>query len=297
MQTKKVTVSLITPTYNRAELLVRCYESLKLQSDKDFEWIIIDDGSTDETTEIVKTFQDSFRIVYHRQENGGKHRALNAAHPYVTGEYVGLLDSDDQLTPDAVYSIKKGWKRYDSNPEVGMVTFLKGENEKKPSCMAHPKDEGKIVDIMRYKRICFHSVDAFEIIRTELFLKYPFPEFDGEKFISEGALWNRISRTHKCVYINKVIYIAEYQEDGLTRSGKKLRVHNPCGGMFTAQLNMSRKNYFKRRIKNALLFTCYGFFAAYTPGEILAESEYKILTVIAMLPGYVLFIYWKRKYY
>ena len=297
MQADKVTVSLITPTYNRAELLVRCFESLKRQKDKDFEWIIIDDGSTDETAEVVNTFQDSFRIVYYRQENGGKHRALNASHAYVSGKYVGLLDSDDRLTPDAVYSIKKAWKKYDGNPVVGMVTFLKGENERKPSCMAHPKDEGKIVDIMRYKRICFHSVDAFEIIRKELFLKYPFPEFDGEKFISEGALWNRISRTHKCVYINKVIYIAEYQEGGLTKSGKKLRVHNPRGGMFTAQLNMNSKNYFKRRIKNALLFTCYGFFAGYSPIKILSVSEYRILTIIGMLPGFVLFLSWKRKYY
>lgn len=288
-------LSIITPTYNRAELLKKCYESLLRQTDKDFEWIIVDDGSKDNTPDVVNTFDtDGFDIVCVQKENGGKHTALNASHPFVRGKYVLILDSDDTLTPDAVATVRKGTDEYMSLPDVGMVTFLKGISENSANCYA--ADEGNVVDIMRCKRICLRSSDCCEVITADLFIKYPFPVFPGERFISEGALWNRISLTHKCVYVNKVIYICEYLENGLTKSGKPLRIRNPHGGMYTANLNMNRKNYFIRRIKNALLYICYGFFAGMSPGKILGKTEYKGITALCLLPGYALHRYWKHKY-
>lgn len=288
-------LTIVTPVYNRADLLKRCWESLNGQTNKDFEWIIVDDGSTDHTEEVVKAFLPSdFPVVYVKKENGGKHTALNASHEHVHGKYVLILDSDDCLVDTAVQQIQEGWQGFDDNQEVGIVTFLKGASVDDPSCMA--ADEGVPVDIMRYQRRCIHSSDCCEVIRSELYLKYPFPVFEGERFISEGALWNRVSFTHKCVYINHVVYLAEYLEGGLTKSGRALRIRNPRGGMFTANLNANRKNFLKRRIKNGLLYTCYSRFAGVSISEMLEQTDSKLLMLCCYPAGWLLYLYWKRKF-
>lgn len=286
------TLSIVTPTYNRAELLKRCFASLENQTDKDFEWIVVDDGSSDHTKEVASLFSAEFPVVYVQKQNGGKHTALNTSHEYVNGKYVLILDSDDVLTETAVAQVKEAWKRYEDNEEIGIVTLLKGSAVDKPSCKA--ADEYVPVDIMRYKRICFQSSDCCEVIRTELFKKYPFPVFPGEKFVSEGALWNRVSFTHKCVYVNQVVYLAEYLEGGLTKSGRAMRIRNPYGGMYTSNLNMNKKNYFSRRIKNGLLYTSYGFFAGLPVKQILTrDKQNRGVKLLCLLPGYILFQRWK----
>lgn len=289
------TLSIVTPAYNRGELLKRCFASLLKQSEQDFEWIIVDDGSTDNTEEVVNGFTADFPVKYVKKINGGKHTALNESHGYIQGKYVVILDSDDYLTDTAVAQMKDSWMQYEGNEEIGIVTLLKGSDISQPSCKA--ADERTPVDIMRYKRICYHSCDCCEVIRAELFKKYPFPVFEGEKFISEGALWNRVSFTHKCVYINQVVYIAEYLDGGLTKSGRKLRIHNPRGGMYTSNLNMNRKNYFSRRVKNGLLYTGYGFFANISPLEMIKYNESKFLMWLCLPVGWCLYHYWKKKYY
>lgn len=288
-------LSIITPTFNRGDLLAECYHSLCRQTDKDFEWIIVDDGSTDNTRNVVEAFDtDSFEIIFVQKENGGKHTALNAAHPYVHGKYVLILDSDDQLTADAVQSVREAWERWKSQSDIAIVTFLKGGAIDNPACEV--SDYETPVDILRYRRHVHYGPDCCEVIRSELFLKYPFPEFSGERFISECALWNRVSLTHKCVYINQVIYLFEYLEGGLTKSGRKLRISNPRGGMFICDLRMQKKNFFKQRIKYGMLYCCYGFFSGMTPGQILAGTAYKGLTALCLLPGWGLYRYWKNKY-
>lgn len=295
MGENKVILSIVTPVYNRAELLKDCYDSLLAQTDRSFEWIIVDDGSSDDTWEVANGFRADFPIVCVRKENGGKHTALNASHPYISGEYVLMLDSDDTLVTTAVEEVLYGWARFTSCQEVAMVTFLKGETAELPN--AYAKDECVPVDIIRYQRVRVRSSDCCEVIRAELFKKYPFPVFEGERFVSEVALWNRVGFTHKCVYINKVIYLCEYLEDGLTKSGRAMRIRNPLGGMYTSNLNMNKRNFLKLRIKNGLLYTCYGFFAGLSVKQILTrDSDYFWIKAICLLPGYGLYRKWKRKY-
>lgn len=295
MSEKSPVLSIITPTYNRGHLLQRCYESLQQQTEKDFEWIIVDDGSVDSTQEIVAGFcRADFPVVYVKKENGGKHTALNASHPYIRGRYVLILDSDDYLLADAVERVRCGWNKFAEQERIGVVIFLRGDAEDSP--LAYAKDEGVPVDILRYKKIRVRSSDCCEVIRTELFLKYPFPVFEGERFVSECALWNRVAQTHKCVYINKVIYICEYLEGGLTQSGRKFRIRNPKGGMFTSNLRMDKKNYFSQRVKYGLLYTCYGFFAGVKPSEMARECCVKVLMWLCLPLGGLLHIYWKNKF-
>ena len=288
------TLSIITPTFNRAAYLEHCYRSLESQTSYDFEWILVDDGSTDETPEIVKAFRpERFPIRFVRKENGGKHTALNAAHPYIQGKYVLILDSDDYLTESAVQTVLDAWKQYEQNPEIGIVTFLKGTDETHPVCEV--VDYGVPVDIMRYPRIRHIRTDCCEVIRSELFKKYPFPEFEGERFLSESVLWDQVSFTHKCVYQPEVIYLCEYLEGGLTKSGRALRLRNPRGGMLTSNLRMDRKNSLKDRIKNGLLYTCYGKRAGIRLKNLMRDCRAPLLIAFCAPAGALLSFYWAKK--
>lgn len=289
-------LTLVTPTFNRADYLPLCFSSLCAQTDYDFEWIIVDDGSTDNTEQLVKEFYtEKFRIKYVKKENGGKHTALNEAHRYVDGKYVMILDSDDTLTPDAISSIRKEWGKWEVVSEVGVIRFLKGTGEMlEPICTV--KDFQVPVDIVTYGRICTFGDDCCEVVRTELFKKYPFPVFEGERFLAEGVLWGRVSFEYKCVYVNKVIYACEYLEGGLTKSGRKLRISNPLGGMCHANIYMAKKNDLKLRLKNGLLYTCYGFFAKKTVKNVIKESNSKAITLLCLPFGRALYHIWLNKY-
>lgn len=290
-------LTIITPAYNRASLLKKCFASLVEQTCFDFEWIVVNDGSIDGTGDVMREItagEAPFPIQYIEKENGGKHTALNAAHPYIRGKYVLILDSDDTLTEDAVERALLAWEKWDEDPNVGIVTLLKGKDREHPNCYA--AEENIPVDIMAYPRICPVSNDACEVIRSELFLLYPFPVFPGERFLAETALWGRVSKTHKCVYVNHVVYICDYQDDGLTKAGRAMRIRNPLGGMYNANLYLAKKNSLKTRIKNGLLFTCYGCFAGQRPKSMSKSCDSKALMWLCLPFGWLLHRYWKKKY-
>ena len=292
-----IDLTIITPAYNRAELLKKCFSSLLEQTSFDFEWIVVNDGSTDNTGDVMRKITEGkapFPIQYIEKENGGKHTALNASHPYIHGKYVLILDSDDLLTEDAVERALLAWKKWDADPDVGIVTLLKGKDREHPNCYA--AEENVPVDILAYPRICPVSNDACEVIRSELFLQYPFPVFPGERFLAETALWGRVSQTHKCVYVNQVIYLCDYQEDGLTKAGRAMRIRNPLGGMYNANLYLSRKNSLKTRVKNGLLFTCYGCFAGLRPKSMSMRCDSKVLMWLCLPFGWLLHRRWKNQY-
>lgn len=290
-------LTIITATYNRAACLLSCWNSLKEQSCKNFQWLIIDDGSTDDTQKVVSDFQketSEMCIDYVYKENGGKHTALNRAHDYINGKYVLTLDSDDVLTPDAVELILKVWQQYEKQSEVGQIIFLKGYSENDPVC--YVEHENVPVDTLVEQRIGKKGRDCCDTFRTELFVKYRFPEFPGERFIGEGAAFLFIELESKAVYINKVIYLCDYREDGLTIAGRKMRIQNPLGGRYNSQVYMNRRLPFRTRVKKGVLFTCYSKFAKISLEQNMKESPYKILTLFTYIPGIMLYYYWKKKH-
>lgn len=286
-------LTIITPVYNRADLLAACYDSLRRQTDRDFEWIVVDDGSTDGSADTAEAFvPDQFPIRVIRKANGGKHTALNAAIPHIRGQYVLILDSDDTLTEDAVAKVRHIWSRYADRPEVGIVTFLKGTDREHPVCTVSDFDTP--VDILRYPRQRILRTDCCEVLRTELLRRFPFPEFPNERFLAECALWNRIARSHKCVYHNKIIYLCAYLDGGLTSSGRALRIRCPLGGMFTSELRIHPNNSLPQRMKYTVLYCCYGFFAGLSPAEILGRDRGALwLKLLGILPGFALYLHWK----
>lgn len=298
MKNKSPSLSIITPSYNRGNMLKNCFESLRFQSNYDFEWIVVDDGSMDDTRSVMEYISNEhipFEIRYIWKENGGKHTALNAAHPYIHGKYVLILDSDDTLTSDAVETVLNGWSKYDANADIGIVIFLKQLSD--GTICARGKAEDIVIDVLNQKRICNVASDCCEVIRTELFKKYPFPVFDGERFLAETALWYRAGLDAKCVYINRPIYICEYLEGGLTKSGKKMRIRNCHGGMYTSYLRMNQRCALKERIKAGLLYVCYGCFAKISIAEMLKKAKgCRCWTLMCIIPGTALYFYWKPLY-
>lgn len=296
MDKEKPLITIITPTYNREECLKKCWDSLCQQSFTGFQWLIIDDGSNDKTEEVVKGFIDNseFQLEYHKKKNGGKHTALNYSHPYIKGKYVAILDSDDTLTPDAIEKLVGTWNKYESNPEVGQIIYLKGYNENDPICYVnHPET---VVDSLKEPRIAVTGRDCFDSYRTDLFIKYPFPEFENEKFIGEGSAFFYIELESKAVYTNDVIYICDYREDGLTKAGRSMRLKNPNGGMYNSKVYMNPVLPITTRIKKGILYGCYSKIAGKSFRSTIKENDYKVLTVLTYIPGAILAYIWEKKY-
>ena len=296
------TVTILTPTYNRANYLTKLFESLCAQTDKDFEWLIIDDGSTDNTEEIIKKIENNnadFTIRYFQKENGGKHTALNFSHAYLRTELTCIVDSDDYLTEDAIATIITTWEKYKKDNRICGITFLRGDHEGTPLGKIFPKSPyiSNIITCRINQKI---KGDCCEVIRTNVLKKYPFPVFNGEKFMGESYLWNQLGFDYNMVFINKVIYICEYLEGGLTRSGRKLRINCPKGGMENCRTYFIEKNgrkvNFITRIKEAWLIICYGKFAKLKFGEIVRFCGKKGLIFLNYPFGYILYLFWKFKY-
>ncbi len=192
------------------------------QSSKEFEWLIIDDGSTDYLKESVKVWEEDarrdFPLTYVYQENGGKHRAWNRALPLIKSEWTFVVDSDDYLTDDAIEKALAWITQIEGNDEFAGVSGKKGEIYGTKSIGDYPKGK-KYVDSDNFHRHSNHLTgDMAEIYRTSLLREYPFPEYEGEKFIAENAVYGRIARTgRKLRWFPDVIYRCEYREDGLTK--------------------------------------------------------------------------------
>lgn len=218
-------ITIFTPTYNRENYLNRLYESIKRQKFDGFEWIIVDDGSIDNTKSLVEKFikEKVVKIKYVYQKNGGKHRAINNGIRYADGILFFIVDSDDYLTNESLKNIWRVWcsiKDVEKNNFAG-VGGLKGYDENN---MVGTTFQKKYLDAdsieFRYK---FNiKGDKSEVIRTEILKKFLFPEFAGEKFLTEAVMLNAIANVgYKFRWFNKIIYICNYLQGGLTDNSLK----------------------------------------------------------------------------
>lgn len=230
-------ISIITATYNRAYIISKLHESLKEQTSKDFEWIIIDDGSTDDTKIIIEDWikeKDEFNISYFYEENSGKHHAVNLGVRKAIGDYIFIVDSDDYLISDAIETIHNWIDDLHNDKNFVGVAGLKGYSENQ-IVGRFPRNIpfGGYIDATNLQRRKYNLLgDKAEILNRRILLKFPFPEFEGEKFIGEEAAWNEIAiHNYKIRWYNKIIYICEYRSDGLTANANKLN-ENSKGAIY-----------------------------------------------------------------
>lgn len=250
-------LTVITPTYNRAELIKNLYESLEKQTDRDFIWLIVDDGSFDNTGELIRSFEEraSFPIQYLRKENGGKHTALNEGIKQIQSELTIIVDSDDVLLPEAVSQIKKVHNKYKEDNSIGVYSFLRCYSDGTP-IVSLKKDEF-IESYIKYRIRENHPGDMAEVFKSNVLKAFPFPVFERERFLSEDVVWIQIGLKYLYVFINKPIYQCEYLKGGLTANDKPLKFSSPLGSMMRGKMLMKKECGFVANLKGAIIYNCY----------------------------------------
>ncbi|WP_369713524.1 glycosyltransferase family 2 protein [Leptotrichia sp. HSP-342] len=275
--------TIFTPTFNRKELLEKLYKSLQKQTYKDFEWLIVDDGSADGTKEKVEEFlsEKKLDIKYYFKENGGKQRAYNFATDKANGELFICLDSDDEYVENGLETILKYWKKYEKNNNIAGMGYLSTYPNREVIGSSFPEKEMVSTQFDIYNKYGVKG-DKGLMFRTEIIKKYKFPVFDDEKFITEAVVYNRICEKYKMVYVNEKIEIKEYQEDGLTAKYNNLLLRNPKGqALYHNEINFQNLS-FKQKVLNNAVYYKFCRAAGYKFGKIFKENKNKLFLIFAL---------------
>lgn len=215
----KYRFTIFTPTYNRGYILTNLYNDLKKQTFKDFEWLIVDDGSTDNSEELINKFKSEnvLNINYIKKENGGKHTAINTGVKNASGELFFIVDSDDGLVNDSLQVIIDEWNSIEDKSNLSGVVGL----------CEHTNGEIVGTKMPEEHKIC-HFADLYFkynvkgdkslVLLTDVIKKYPFPERKEVKFLPESVVWHEISKDYTVKCINKTMIIRDYLDDGLTQN-------------------------------------------------------------------------------
>lgn len=292
-------LAVLTPAYNRAELLKRTYKSLLEQTNKNFVWYVVDDGSIDDTENVVKYFTETnkankdFEIVYIKKENGGKHTAMNIGISQIKEDYTTVLDSDDYFPKDAVEIILQDIPFIDDKNDFCGIGYL-GVKESGEIIGVKYTQDG-IVDTFinqRYNKNTYG--DKSQVYKTKILRQFPFPEFENEKFVSEAVVLCAMSGAYKMVFFNKVICVCSYQEGGLS-DGVHRRLFNNPKGASACYKQLSTKDFrFKLRVKYTIAYIVYSIEAGMTLKQMKKNhSQNRFLISLLYIPSK--FYHKKRK--
>lgn len=276
-------ISVFTATYNRANELKNLYESLKKQAYKDFEWVIIDDGSVDNTKEIVEQFisENNIKIIYKYKENGGKMSAHNYGLDYVNGDIFVNIDSDDCAVENLLENINKCYKKIKDNNEICGIAFL-DINKKTKEIIGTKFPEDELIDTY-YNIYNKHKLtgDKTFIFKTEILKENRFPKFENEKFVPEACLYNRLSRKYKIMCYNIPAIEVEYLENGYSSNYFKLAKNNPKG-----QVLYYKELYeLEPSLYNVAAYDMYSIFAKNSMIKTIKEHPSKLKALLMYLPA------------
>lgn len=292
-------ITVFTPTYNRAYCLNKCFESLLRQTNKDFEWLIIDDGSTDNTNEIVNNWKNQnlpFNINYIYKENGGMHTAYNTAYEHIESELCINVDSDDYLTDTAIDDILTFWKKYKREDIGGIYALDQYENgdiigSKFPDDLYEFKGWG-------YKTIFYESNGIKKQYRnkgdkkfigvTKIIKKYPpIPVFKGEKYHSLYYKQHLIEQDHTILIMNKPVCVVEYLNDGSSKNMYYQYIKNPKGFCDERKFVMKNAPSLKLRYEASIHYVAESLLAQ--DYNFIKHSTNFFTTITALLPGFALY--------
>ncbi|WP_274648612.1 glycosyltransferase family 2 protein [Paenibacillus humicola] len=283
------TLTVFTPTFNRAYCLHQLYESLIRQSCKDFEWLIIDDGSTDQTRILVEqwTAEKKVPIRYVYQNNQGMHAAHNTAYKLIDTELNVCIDSDDYMPDQAVEHIVTFWKNHGSDQYSGFVGL---------DCYSNGERVGTKLPEHLKSSTLFNLYNKYGVTgdkklvyRTALTRQFPYPVFSGEKYVGLAYKYYMIDRDYELLLLNKVLCCIEYLTDGSSLNMFKQYRNNPRGFAF----------YRKELMKLPFAGQAFKYRQAvhYVSSSLLSRNKdwfkdtpAKMLTIVACLPG--LLLYW-----
>ena len=216
-------ITLFTPTYNRVHLLSRLYNSILMQDVIDVEWLIVDDGSIDDTEALIENFKKEsiINIRYYKKSNGGKHTAINFGLQYAKGELFFIIDSDDVLAENALKIIKTHYQSIKNNDKICGIVGLSQYIDKQEIVGDFFLRDGWEVSFADIYLKYHLKGDKSVAFKTEVLKKYPFPEKQGIRFIFEAVVWYEMSKKYNVLALNKIVQFVEYQKSGVSDSSFK----------------------------------------------------------------------------
>jgi glycosyltransferase involved in cell wall biosynthesis len=286
----KPIITIFTPTYNRAYTLHLCYESLKKQNCEDFVWLIIDDGSSDNTRELVESWlvEGVVHIRYFYQENQGMHGAHNAAYELIDSELNVCIDSDDYLADNAVERIISFWKQHGNNRYAGIIGLDATKNGDVIGTMM--PDHLKSSTLFQLRTKYKVNGDKKLIYRTELTRKTPpYPLFPGEKYCPLSYKYILIDQECPLLIMNEVLCHVEYLADGSSLNMINQYKRNPRGFSFFRKEAMKYAPTFKEKFRECIHYVSSNLMI--NNYKFLFESPSKLITLMAIPFGFLLYLY------
>lgn len=285
---KMATLTVFTPLYNRINTLKRTYESLKRQTSKDFVWLIIDDGSTDNPYEIIKEWikiNNGFEIKYVYKENGGMHTAHNTAYENIDTELNVCVDSDDYMPDNAVELIVNCWNENKNKGYAGIIALDFADSTKKVIGKELPTDKESTTLMGYYNNGGFG--DKKLIYRTDIIKQTPpYPVFNNEKYVALAYKYHLIDEKYELKILNECVCIVDYQMDGSSTNMYRQYVRNPKGFAFWRKEQMKHSINIKQKFKACIHYVSSSLIAKNK--HFVKESPEKFLTVLSIPIGYIL---------
>ena len=282
-----IPLTIFTPAYNRAHTLPRTYQSLCAQSCKDFIWLIVDDGSSDNTADLVKEWQhadNGFEIRYIYKENGGMHTAHNTAYENIDTELNVCIDSDDCLAEEAVEKILSKWETVRNQGYAGLIGL---DADFDGNLIGKGFPEGMEHTTLMGYYAAGGSGDKKQVYRTDVINKYPpYPVFEGEKYVALAYKYRLIDQEYELAVLDEVLCNVDYQEDGHSHTMWKEYVRSPRGFAFWRKVCMQYPQSKKRMVVDCIHYVAESRLAG--EKHFIKESPRKVLTILCAPAGLVL---------
>lgn len=288
----KPLITVFTPTFNRKNLLITLYKSLCAQINRNFIWLIIDDGSSDGTEALVKGWQKEnvIRINYFYKENGGMHTAHNAAYRLIETELNVCIDSDDSMPPDAIEKITSFWNSFERKNEVAGIMALDFDINKKHIIGGELPETGTVISCQDIVKKYQAYGDKKFVYRTDIINSVnEYPEYEGERIVPLSYKYWLIDRKMPIVTFNEIICLVDYQENGSTNTIKKQYFRSPKGFLIAKKEQMIYPKILKSQMKSAIHYIFFSKLSG--EKDYIKNSPKKLLTLLATPAG---FLYYKK---
>lgn len=292
---KKLTI--FTPTYNRIHTISRIYESILRQDNNllnDIEWLIVDDGSLDNTESLVKTWieeQPLFTLRYIKQKNGGKHTAFNRAVQEAQGEFFFAVDSDDWLTDNSIKDILNPFDTICSDESLAGIIALKCFPTGNLIGLSYPRDN--FISTIYNLSLQGYGGERSLVFKTKVLKQYPFPIIQGEKFIGECVVYDKIDENYNFFVYNRILTVCEYQEDGLTSNLFRVMMQNSIGYKIYYAQRVDMAKSLKERIGYAIRYNAFNLLKK--DSQYNYKGKHKLLVWLILPLGFWAYFYYRLK--
>lgn len=276
-------ITIFTPAYNRKKELSVLYNSLLLQDYNNFEWVIVDDGSVDDTENLILDLknENKINIVYFKQKNRGKSKAVNQGIKLAKGDLFLCIDSDDYFLPNVLSMINREYENIKNDDSIAGLGFLHYKVNTEEVIGTKFPNENMVDTYFNIYNLYKVKGDKQLIFKTKIMKEFLFPEIEGEKFVPEALVFNRISQKYKMKFINKAIVYKDYLESGYSNNYFKLAKNNPKG-----QVLYYKELYeLQPTLYNVAAYNMYSIFAKNGMIKTIKDHPSKVKSLIMYLPA------------